>query len=57
MHSIQDAGTLTLFSSLYSQACGAAYEHGKYSWTVPLLRNNLTDEGGVLWPALAGEAI
>ena len=56
MHSTQDAETLTLFSSLYSQPCKATYEHGKYSGNIFLLRNNLVDEGGVLLLALVGEA-
>ena len=48
--------TLTLFSSLYSQAAGAANEHGKYSATVPLLRNNLADDSGALLPASFAES-
>ena len=55
MHGTQDAETLTLFSSLYLQACEAAYEHGKYSGNVFLLGNHLAYEGGVLLPALVGE--
>lgn len=46
---IQDAETLTLFSSLQSQESGEACEHGKYSGIIILLRDNPTDKGGVLW--------
>ena len=52
---IQDAETLTLFSSLQSQESGEACEHGKYSGIIILLRDNPTDKGGVLWLALVGE--
>jgi len=45
---IQDAETLTLFSSLQSQESGEACEHGKYSGIIILLRDNPTDKGGVL---------
>lgn len=51
MHGTLDAETLTLFSSLYSQACEAAYGHDKYSGSVL----HLADEGGVLLLALVGE--
>ena len=45
---IQEAGTLTLFSSLQSQESGEACKHGKYSEIIILLRDNPTDKGGVL---------
>lgn len=51
MHGTHDAETLTLFSSLYSQACEAAYGHDKYSGNVL----HLAYEGGVLLLALVGE--
>ena len=44
----QDADTLTLFSSMQSQESREAYEHGKYSGIITLLRDNPTDKGGVL---------
>ena len=55
VQNIQDADTLTLFSSLQSQESGEAYEHGKYSGIINLLRDNPTDKGGLLWLALVGE--
>ena len=45
---IQEAGTLTLFSSLQSQESREACEHSKYSGIITLLRDNPSDKGGVL---------
>ena len=55
MQKIQDAETLTLFSSLESQESGEACEHGKYTGIMMLLRDNPTDKGGVLGLSLVGE--
>lgn len=46
MQKIQDADTLTLFSSLQSQESGEANEHGKYSGIITLLRDNPTEKVG-----------
>ena len=46
MQEIQDADTLTLFSSLQSQESGEANEHGKYSGIITLLRDNPTEKVG-----------
>ena len=45
MHGTQDAETLTLFSSLYLQACEAAYEGGVL---LPALVGEVPD-AGFLW--------
>ncbi|KAG5215320.1 hypothetical protein JEQ12_000896 [Ovis aries] len=51
----ESASTSADDSAELFQAPGTAYECHQYAGIIPLLRNNLADEGGALLPALGGE--